>query len=135
MSRPRRRLRTSVRLAWRLTEREYRQCSQLTLRYDGVMLEALEEAHDMHDDVPVIQVRDMNRRLLGWAILIPTFSDLMEVHVYVRARDRRRGVGTLLMRRAERIVGGVGVRPWDDVSRAFYRPFVESGKAICAGPI
>jgi L-amino acid N-acyltransferase YncA len=99
------------------------------------MMDELTRAYSRQDDHQVIQMRDQNRRLVGWSLLLPpgaSSNPVTQVQIYVRARDRRRGVGRRLLRRAMRIAGNVEVCPWDHTSAAFYGPYIDRRRVKCA---
>jgi GNAT superfamily N-acetyltransferase len=69
-------------------------------------------------EAKVIMAWEENR-LMGWALVFDEAST-SAVHVYVRASERRKGIGSKLLRRATRVKPEVTAVPWDEPSRALY---------------
>lgn len=108
--------RTQTKLVRNLTKDERRACGRLNLRSNGEMMYALHE----HPEGRVWMIWE-DGRLQAWALTFPQKKHRI-VHTYVRYSERRRGLGTRLMRAVNRREA-VKACPHDFASSCFYDLF------------
>jgi GNAT superfamily N-acetyltransferase len=118
-----------TKLVCNLTDEEYRRCSALTQKRIGqsgmrAWLRWLRKFEQKPRRARVWLV-EQDEQLIGWALTYGTTRREGEVdctwaHVYVRAKFRRRGIGTRLLRSVLEREPDAVVSPYTYYSRAFY---------------
>lgn len=70
----------------------------------------------------------MNDKLVGWSAIAPatfTISNRTELWVYTRRTHRRKGLGTLLYKKAKnrlkRIMSRNSIAPWNEAGYEFFK--------------
>lgn len=125
-----------------LSTEEYRACSRLNMRHNGMMMYSLQDNKNS-DTAYAVMAWDTGR-LIGWALLIPHGDDLswystpyqrknskFVVQFYVRKACRRKGVGRLLMQGVNILDKTPTVIPHDRDSSDFfasYRVITDRGR-------
>jgi GNAT superfamily N-acetyltransferase len=122
--------RISCKYVAQLTSEEYKQCRRLTLGAEGMLQKALQDVYAYeHKHVPrgycrkrppaqVLLVRERETlRLVAWCLV----DGYGFAQMYVRARYRRQGLGTKLLRKLMQLRPDARVCPHDHISRAFFR--------------
>jgi len=117
-----------------LTKDEYRACSYLNMRGNGMMLYSLMENKDNANAHAVMAWE--NNKLIGWALLVPHGDDSnwystkhqksksrYVTQFYVRKPRRKQGVGAALMRRVIELDATPTVIPHDPQSADFFASY------------
>jgi len=106
-----------TKLVKNLTKDERLACGRLNMRSNGEMMYALQEQPEGR-----VWMIWEDGRLNAWAL---AFSQKRHriVHTYVRYSERRRGLGTRLMRAVNRREAEVKACPHDFASSCFYGKF------------
>ena len=105
-----------------LTAEEYKACWRLNMGPRGSMRMNLESAREgYHEGARVVMAME-NNVLMGWALLFVE-AGVPVVHTYVRASCRRKGVGTRILKRVQRLSPEAKCCPWNRVAKAFYSRF------------
>lgn len=119
-----------------LTDEEYRACWYLNHRNLGYMMEDVQKFRKRSDCLTIML---WEGKLLGWALLVPTREPELQLgryprrvskyslQTYVRASERGKGLGTVLMDEVVMLYDSRPyVHPWNNTSGEFYSNYTVS---------
>lgn len=123
-----------------MTAKEYKTCSNLTMRDHGMMMYSLRDVRRNCPDSIALLVLEGND-IVGWALLIPTKYDTDDwnskvyltpyarktakyyVQFYIKTTHRRQGIGRVLMDEVLFYSPRPFVFPWSDESAALFADY------------
>jgi GNAT superfamily N-acetyltransferase len=106
-----------------LTDEEYKRCYYLNFRHNGMMQSSLSWERKNHPSTARAVMVEEDGNLLGWALIFGANPGRQrEVHFYVRKQYRRKGVGTILMKKVWHHTSPHEMRvdPHDSASSGFF---------------
>lgn len=112
-----------TKLVRNMTADEVARCRQLHIRSKGRIHKDLTEClRRPHSGSRVVMVKDEQEDILSWGLIDYTESPKPSVQLYTRARYRRMGLGTRIMRKVKDILGTNEYIHFkhDNTSKAFF---------------
>jgi len=121
------RTRTTIKYVKNLTPEEFSQCRLLNFGHNGMMRGDLIRSRSQRNSDRAVLIKDYEGKIIAWSLVMET-GKTTSAYFYVPSANRRKGLGTRLLKQVRKVDPKPMVFPHDQVSGGFFKKFKQDIK-------